>query len=337
MSDNKKKKKSGIRKFIIIAAVAVVILFLMSEAIFVLYEGESAIVQRFGEVVAVHMREVPDVTKAHIDTLDEVSMHTGTGLRFKIPFIESVTKYPSKLILYDSPPREVLTRDRHRLYFDNTAQWRIENPLLFYMAYNNIDSAKERIDDVLYSEMRIRVGQLDSYDIISNRSISGNMLQNLAATVSNTFLEQGITVVDIRIKRTDLPSETYESIYNRMNTERQRVAAENRAEGERTLLEVRSDTDRQVMLITSEAERDAERIRGEADSRAAQIYNDAYSRDPEFFEFYNLLSTYRLTVGQRSTMVVPLDSPFAKYLLGITPSLAEDPTEQPVEDPELDD
>ena len=328
MSDRPVKKKKGSVKFLIIAIIAIILMIVLSNSMFVLYEGESAIVQRFGQVVAVHMRDIPDSTRAHIDTLDEVSIHSGTGIRFKIPFIESVIKYPSKLILYDSPPREVLTRDRHRLYFDNTAQWRIDNPMLFYMAYNNIDSAKERIDDVLYSEMRVSVGQLDSYDIISNRSVSGNMLQSLAKAVSDSFVEQGITVMDIRIKRTDLPSETYESIYNRMNTERQRVAAENRAEGERTLLEVRSDTDRQVMLITSEAERDAERIRGEADSRAAQIYNDAYSNDPEFFEFYNLLDTYRLTVGNRSTMVVPLDSPFAKYLLGIPADPPPPPQEQ---------
>jgi membrane protease subunit HflC len=144
------------------------------------------------------------------------------------------------------------------------------------------------------------------------------MLIEMAEAVSRNFSEQGIVVVDIRIKRTDLPSETYASIYNRMNTERQRVAAENRSQGERDLLEIRSETDRRVISITSEAERKAEEIRGEGDSEAARIYNEAYSRDPEFFEFYNLLDTYRLTVGNRSVLVVPLDSAFAKYLLGLS-------------------
>ena len=199
-------------------------------------------------------------------------------------------------------------------------------PLLFYEAYNNINGAKERIDDVLYSEMRISVGRLNSYVLISDRETSGQMLLDMAQAVSANFVQQGISVVDIRIKRTDLPSETYASIYNRMNTERQRVAAENRSEGERDLLMIRSDTDRRVISITSEAERRAEEIKGLGDSEAARIYNEVYSRDPAFFEFYNLLETYRQTVGSGSTIIVPLDSPFAKYLLGVewdvTPDLS---------------
>ena len=143
------------------------------------------------------------------------------------------------------------------------------------------------------------------------------MLLDMAEAVSNRFVDQGIRIIDIRIKRTDLPSETYASIYNRMNTERERIAAENRSLGDRTLLEILSRTDREVVSITSEAERMAEEIRGQGDSEAARIYNEAYSNDPEFFEFYNLLDTYRLTVGGSSTLMVPLDSPFAKYLLGI--------------------
>jgi membrane protease subunit HflC len=104
-----------------------------------------------------------------------------------------------------------------------------------------------------------------------------------------------------------------------MNTERQRVAAENRSEGERDLLKISSETDRKVISITSDAGRKAEEIRGEGDSEAARIYNEVYGRDPEFFEFYNLLDTYRQTIGNSSTLIIPLDSPFAKYLLGAAP------------------
>jgi len=330
------KKKSGGMKYIVIAIIVLIIVVVLSNSIFILREDESALVQRFGRIEAVYMRDATDIVKAQLATRPDVSLRLGTGLKFKIPFIDNVIKYPSKLILYDSPPREVLTLDRHRLYFDNTAQWRIENPLLFYEAYNNIDGAKERIDDVLYSEMRIAVGRLNSYVIISDRETSGQMLLDMAEAVSANFVQQGIRVIDIRIKRTDLPSETYASIYNRMNTERQRVAAENRSEGDRDLLMIRSETDRRVISITSEADRRAEEIRGQGDSEAARIYNEAYGRDPEFFEFYNLLETYRQTVGGRSTLVVPLDSPFAKYLLGI----AMEPEEAvilPIELPEEDD
>jgi len=319
--DVKPKNEKRPAKYFIIAVVAFLLIIVAANSFFILREDESALVQRFGRIEAVYMREVSSVVRAQIESRPDVSLHVGTGLKFKIPFIDNVIKYPSKLILYDSPPREVLTLDRHRLYFDNTAQWRIDNPLLFYEAYNNINSAKERIDDVLYSEMRISVGRLNSYVLISDRETSGQMLLDMAEAVSANFVQQGISVADIRIKRTDLPSATFESIYNRMNTERQRVAAENRSEGERDLLMIRSETDRRVISITSEAGRKAEEIRGEGDSEAARIYNEVYGRDPDFFEFYNLLDTYRQTVGSGTTLVVPLDSPFAKYLLGVTPDL----------------
>jgi len=329
MSDNVITIRKRPTKYIIIAVVVFVLLIVASNSFFFLNEDESALVQRFGRIEAVFMREASDQVRAQIASRENVTLHIGTGLKFKVPFIDSVIKYPSKLILYDSPPREVLTLDRHRLYFDNIAQWRIVNPLLFYEAYNNITRAKERIDDVLYSEMRISVGRLNSYVITSDRETAGQMLIDMAEAVSSSFAQQGISIVDIRIKRTDLPSETYASIYTRMNTERQRVAAENRSEGERDLLMIRSETDRRVISITSQAERRAEEIRGEGDSEAARIYNEAYGRDPEFFEFYNLLDTYRQTVGNRSTLIVPLDSPFAKYLLGIPQ--AETPPAPPVE------
>ena len=324
----KNKKEPISKNLLILAVVAFILVIIVSNSLFILREDESALVQRFGRIEAVYMRDATDMVKQQFAERPEVALRLGTGLRFKVPFIDNVIKYPSKLILYDSPPREVLTLDRHRLYFDNTAQWRIDNPLLFYEAYNNIYGAKERIDDVLYSEMRIAVGRLNSYVIISDRETSGQMLLDMAEAVSANFVQQGISVIDIRIKRTDLPSETYASIYNRMNTERQRVAAENRSEGDRDLLMIRSETDRRVISITSEAERRAEEIRGAGDSEAARIYNEAYGRDPEFFEFYNLLETYRQTVGGHSTLIVPLDSPFAKYLLGI-PTDMEPPAPLP--------
>jgi len=326
MSGNATKKRKSKNKYIVIAVIAILLLIVISGSLFTLQEDESALVQRFGRIEAVYMREAPQSVREQIASRQGVLLITGTGLKFKVPFIDNVIKYPAKLILYDSPPREVLTRDKARLIFDNTAQWRIDNPLLFYEAYNNINGAKERIDDVLYSEMRKSVGALDSYVIISDRETSGKMLLDMADAVSANFVQQGIQVTDIRIKRTDLPSETYNSIYNRMNTERARIAAENRSQGERDLVMIRSETDRSVVTITSQAERDAEIIRGEADSEAARIYNEAYSRDPDFFEFYNLLDTYRQTVGSGSTIVVPLDSPFAKYLLGVAKE-GEDPQE----------
>jgi membrane protease subunit HflC len=305
------------KKWLFIVISAFILFSAGANCFFVLNEDESALLQRFGRIEAVYMKEAPDTVRTQLyEDNPNLPVYVGAGLKLKIPFIDFIIKYPAKLILYDSPPREVITLDRHRLYFDNTAQWRIENPLRFYEAYNNIDSAKTRIDDVLYSEMRLSVGQKNSYVLISDRETSSEMLNELAENVSKNFVQQGIRVVDIRIKRTDLPVETYASIYNRMNTERQQEAAMYRSEGEEIWLRIQSETDRNVVSITSQAKREAETIKGEGDSEAARIYNEAYGSSPEFFEFYNLLETYRHTIGEKSTLVVPLDSPFAKYLLG---------------------
>jgi membrane protease subunit HflC len=323
MSEQAVKISKGSKKTLGALAVIAIILIVGVNCFFILEEGESALVQRFGRIEAVHMRAVSDEVRAQLRAGESnPRISEGTGLKFKLPFIENVIKYPSKLILYESPPTEVITRDKHRLYFDNSAQWRIDNPLRFYTSFNNIESAKTRIDDRLFAAMRDSVGRQDSYDLISDRDQTGMMLVEMANTINRDLVEDGISIVDIRIKRTDLPEETYASIYNRMITERQQVAERYRSEGEQELLEIRSATDREVRIITSRAQREAEEIRGEGDSEAARIYNEAYNRDPSFFEFYNLLETYRKTVGRGSTMVVPLDSPFAKYLLGITPEAA---------------
>ncbi|MDR0293082.1 MAG: protease modulator HflC [Oscillospiraceae bacterium] len=317
------KEKSNARAWIITVAAALVLLIVASNCFFTLGEDESALVQRFGRIQAVYMREVSDTLRAQFaEDAEGQSLHAGTGLKFKVPFIDNVIKYPDKFIMYDPPPREVITSDKRKLYFDNSAQWCISNPLRFYKAYNNMDSAKRRIDDVLYSRMNEQVGKIISHDLITNRELSGNLLLELAGAVSADFVRQGIVVIDVRIKRTDLPAENYESIYNNMNTERQRIAMQHRSEGEEESLKIRSNTDREVITITSQALRDAEVIRGDGDGEAARVYNEAYGSDPAFFEFYNLLETYRLTVGDGSTMVIPLDSPFAKYLLGVTPEAA---------------
>jgi membrane protease subunit HflC len=312
------------KKWIVIASAVVLVWILAANTFFFLNEGESALVQRFGRIEGVYMRDPDPIRSQLLEDSPNISIYKGTGLKMKIPFIDHVLRYPDKFILYDSLAAEVITFDKHRLYFDNTAQWQIENPLRFYERLKTVDGARTRIDDILHSEMRVRVGRLNSYVLISDRRVSGEMLNDLADAVNAEFTRrgEGIRIHDIRIRRTDLPIETYQNIYTRMITERDRIAQQYRSEGDERLLEIRSETDREVITITSRANRSAEEIRGEADGEAARIYNEAYSSDPEFFEFYNLLETYRQTVGSSARIVVPLDSPFAKYLLGVRPEAA---------------
>lgn len=306
------------KKWIFIGIGIIVLFIIANNCFFTLGEGETAIVQRFGRVHSIYVKSyTQELADELAEDGEDVPVYVGTGLHFKIPFIDNVITYKATLISYVTSTREVITEDKRRLRFDNNAQWRIENPLRFYKAYNNMAGARQRIDDLLFSSMNERVGKMSSTTLITDKTAVTQMLAELAETVSHDCEAFGVVVVDIRIKRTDMPDENHESIYNNMNTERQKIAAGLRSEGEEESIKIRSETDRQVIEITSKAASDAEILRGEGDSEAARIYNDAYGKNPEFFEFYNLLETYRQTVGKGSTLVIPLDSPFAKYLLGI--------------------
>lgn len=301
-------------KTILIAAAAIIAAALLADGAFVLNEDESAIVERFGRIEAVFVREETPALSQAVSGYN-VKLHTGTGLHFKIPVIDSVVKYSSKLLTYDTPAQQVIASDKKILFFDNNAQWRIDNPLLFRMSVGNVETARERIDYYMYSLIREKVGKIDSTTLISDKQTIEDMLLDLDKEVTQQTSKFGVTVFDIRIRRTDFPQENYASIYNRMVTERNRIAAQYRSEGEEASIEMRSHTDQQVTVITSEAAKEAEILKGEGDGEAARIFNEAYGRTPDFFEFYNMLETYRQTIGSETTLVIPMDSPFAKYLL----------------------
>jgi len=307
---------------IILGIIAFIVLIALLNSFFIVHEGESALVQRFGEIKAVYIRDdMPDMDQIHAQLREEnygdVRVYVGTGIKLKIPFVDNVIKYSNKLTTYDTPSRGVITSDQKVLTFDNNAQWRIENPVLFFTRVSTMANAMDRIDNIVYARMRDKVGKMDSHVLIADKEAVIEMLDELAAEVSLQTWDFGVRVVDIRIRRTDLPSDIYESIYNRMNTERERIAMQYRSEGREEAIEIRSKTDRQVVVITSTARRQAEMLMGEGDAEAARIFNEAYGRDPVFFEFYNMLMTYRETIGSSTTLVIPHSSPFARYLMGI--------------------
>ncbi len=314
------------KKTIVLLVIAVLLLIVSFSCFFTLGEDETAILQRFGRVEGVYVKKATPALFAQLAEMEyNVPVYEGTGLKFCLPFIDSVKKYSSLLLTYDTPPRQVITADKKKLLFDNNAQWRIDNPLKFYVAVGSTAVARDRIDNILYSRMNEKVGKMESHTLITDKAAVDTMLNELAADVTQESLKFGVTVFDIRIKRTDLPQENYESIYNRMITERNRIAAQYRSEGDEESIKIRSNTDREVIVILSEAEKTALTTKGEGDGLAAEIFNDAYGKDPAFFEFYNLLETYRQTVGNSTTLVIPLDSQYAKYLLGVTDKFTPPP------------
>jgi membrane protease subunit HflC len=327
------------KRNLLIVVLAFALFIIAANSVFILREDECAIVQRLGAIIGLYVREetaqlrnevAEDVKNLDLDRVPAI--HAGTGLKFKIPFVDNVIKYSTRIRTDDSLPQPIITSDRKTLSFDNNAQWRIINPMRFFMRANgSYPRASSIIDEQLFALMRVQVGLIPANELISNRERVEAMLQQLTADVNVGVSNIGVYVAGINIKRTEVPLENHPAIHQRMNSERERMAAGYRSEGQEEYLRIASNVDRLVTIIMSEAFRDSERLRGEGDSEAARIYNEAYSRDPDFFEFYNLLQTYRVTLGGHTTLVIPLDSPFATYLLGAHLPAPPAPLPAPVE------
>lgn len=310
------------KKFWLLLALVIGLIILFNISTFQIPENQQAVVMRFGKIIGVYVKTEAQAAAAladfaeEDDRLEDVKVYYGTGLRFRMPFIDQVKKYSNMLLTYETSPRQVITSDKKKLFFDNNAQWRINNPALFEITMGRIEEAQKRLDDILYSRMNEKVGKIESNVLISDKEAVEKMQNDLATEISSAMKAYGIQVFDIRVKRTDLPQENYESVYNRMITERQRIAAQYRSEGEEEALKVRSNTDRQITILLSEAREKAEILKGEGDAEAARIYNEAYGTDPAFYEFYNTLEMYKATIGENTVLMIPADSEFAKYLFG---------------------
>jgi modulator of FtsH protease HflC len=319
------------KKFWLIIGAIVVLIIAFGLCTFQLAENESAAILRFGKIISVYVKTQAQADQILADfatsqeKLGDVKVYIGTGLRLRVPFIDNVKKYNNMLLTYDTSPRQVITSDKKKLIFDNNAQWRIINPALFEITMGRIEEAQKRLDDIIYSRMNEKVGKLEASVLITDKAAVEQMQNDLAAEISTMMRAYGIEVFDIRVKRTDLPQENYESVYKRMITERQRIAAQYRSEGDEEALKSRSDTDMQIVILLSEARKKAEILKGEGDAEAARIYNEAYGQDYQFYEFYNMLEMYKATLGSNTRLIIPADSDFAKYLFGegrVTPQPA---------------
>ncbi len=310
------------KRNIIILTVIAVLLIGFALCTFQVNEKESAAIMRFGKIISVYVKSEANAQTvikglaAGDAKLNDAKVYYGTGLKFRLPIIDTVKKYSNMLLTYDTAPRQVITSDKKKLIFDNNAQWRIENPALFEITMGRVEEAQKRLDDILYSMMNEKVGKMDSNTLITSKEEVEKMQNELATQVSDNMRAYGILVFDIRVKRTDLPEENYDSVYKRMITERERIAAQFRSEGDEDALKARSDTDKQIMILLSEANKKSETLKGEGDASAAKIFNDAYGKDKDFYEFYNTLEAYKLTIKDNTKLVIPSNSPFARFLYG---------------------
>ena len=236
----------------------------------------------------------------------------GFNAKLPFPFQEKIV-FDDRLLEYDSPPEEILSKDKKSLIVDNYVRWKIIDPLQFLKTVQAIPTAKSRMDDIVYSELRRELGTHDMVEIITeNRE---DIMDVVTKASNEATLSYGISVIDVRIRRVDLPSENEESIYARMEAERKRQANKFRSEGSEEAQKIRAATDRDKTIILADAYKEAEKIRGEGDAKAVQVYARSYSSDPKFYEFVRTLDAYKKVVDDKTTLVLPSDSKLFKLLI----------------------
>ena len=236
------------------------------------------------------------------------------GLNWKLPApLQTSNSFENRLLEYDVPPEEILSRDKKSLIIDNYVRWRITDPLLFLQTVAAIPTAKTRLDDIVYSELRQELGTHDMVEIITeNREL---IMKKVTIASNEETSKYGIEVIDVRIRRVDLPQENEASIYARMEAERKRQANKFRSEGEEEAQKIRAATDRDKTVILAEAYKTSQQIRGEGEAKALDIYASSFSKDPKFYEFIRTLETFEKVIDDKTTLVLPGDSKLFKALV----------------------
>ena len=229
------------------------------------------------------------------------------GLHFKLPApLQVAQHFDDRLLEYDVAPEEILSKDKKSLIVDNYVRWRIVDPLLFLQTVQTESIAKTRIDDIVYSELRRELGTHNMSEIITeSREIIMEKVTRESATATKPY---GIEVVDVRLKRVDLPQNNEQSIYRRMQAERIRQANKFRSEGEEESQKIKASTDKDKTIILATAYKEAEEVKGEGEAKAVDIYARAFSKDPDFYEFYRTLETYKIILDKKTTLVLPTNS-----------------------------
>jgi len=236
------------------------------------------------------------------------------GLHWKLPTpIQNAVFFDKRLLEYDVQPAEVLSTDKKTLTVDNYVRWRIVDPLLFLQTLQTIPTAITRLDDIVYSEIRRELGLHNMQEIITdNRE---QIMETVTQASYEATLPYGIEILDVRIKRVDLPAENEASIYARMQAERDRKANQYRSEGDEESQKIIATTEKEKTIILADAYKSAEETRGEGEAIALGIYAKVYSADPEFYEFLRTLETYKSVIDTSTTLVLPADSKLFELLV----------------------
>lgn len=279
------------KKGTLLIVLIVAILFLANLSLFIVDETKQAIVLQFGKPI----RAIKD-----------------PGLNWKLPFIQNVVFFEDRLLVYDAAPTEIITKDKKTLIVDNYARWKIIDPLKFLQTVRDLNGAQARLDDIIYSELRVDLGLFDMSEIVSERR--EGIMKRVTEVSNEKASIYGIEIVDVRIKRVDLPPENEKFIFDRMRAERERIAKQYRAEGQEESAKIIAETEREKTVILAEAYKSAQILKGEGEAESVKIYAESFNQDPEFYKFYRTLEAYTKTFRDKTTVLLSTDSEFLKYL-----------------------
>jgi membrane protease subunit HflC len=279
------------KKGTLLIILIVAILILVNLSLFIVDETKQAIVLQFGKPI----RSISE-----------------PGLNMKLPFIQNVVFFEDRLLVYDAAPTEIITKDKKTLIVDNYARWKIIDPLKFLQTVRDLNGAQARLDDIVYSELRVDLGLFNMSEIVSEiRESIMERVTKISNEKANTY---GIEIVDVRIKRIDLPPENEKYIFDRMKAERERIAKQYRAEGQEESAKIIAETEREKTVILAEAYKTAQTLKGEGEAESVKIYAESFNQDPEFYKFYRTLEAYRKTFKDKTTVLLSTESDFLKYL-----------------------
>ena len=283
----------------ILIPTVVIIGVVVFQSLFVVQEISQAIVLQFGDPKKI-------ITKA--------------GLNFKLPFIQNVVYLDKRILNLDSAPEEVIAADQKRLIVDAIARFKIVDPLKFYISVGNERVARSRLSTIINSRIRNVLGQEELQTLLSkDRS---KQMALIKEGVNNEAQNFGINIVDVRIKRADLPQANSDAIYRRMQTEREREAKEFRAKGAEMAVTITSTADKEVTVILADAQKQSEIMKGEGDGQRNKIFADAFGQDPEFFAFYRAMQAYeKALIGGETSLILSPDSEFFKFFGNIKPEI----------------
>ena len=306
-------------KKVIFIIVILVVIVALNNALFVVSEGQQAIVTQFGAPVA-------DARHA--------------GLNFKLPFAQKVKYFEQRIMKWDGDPNQIPTKDKKFIWVDTTARWKIVDPLLFFKTVKNEGGAQSRLDDIIDSVVRDAVSgrllvelvrgddyqppedgddtvrleiegvEIDPAKLVGRETILADMLNKAQASTP----EYGIELIDVQIKRINYVETVRTRVYERMVNERKKVAAQYRSEGEGEQADILGEMAWELKIISSEAQRKATEIRGKADAKASAIYAQAYNKDKDFYAFQRTLESYKKSIGSNNRLVITTDSDFYKYM-----------------------